>query len=316
MNILITGGAGFIGSNLIRYMLKNTSFIDKIIILDNLHSSNVIYIKDLLKYRKIKFIKGDIRDKSVLSECLNDVDVVVHLAALIDVEESFRDPFIYEDVNSRGTLSLLYSSVKNRVSKFIYASSAAVYGDIEKIPVREDECCHPISPYAVTKLLGEYYCNVYSREYGIECTVLRFFNVYGPGMAMSAYRGVIYNFLINALRGLPLTIFGSGDQMRDFIYVDDVAKSIILSMQNRIGGFQVYNVGTGIGISISSLAQMVSRIMREDIKIKYMSPRKGDIKKSVADISRISAEVGFFPSIKLSEGLIKTLEYLKNMFST
>ncbi len=316
MNILITGGAGFIGSNFIRYILRNTSFVDKIIILDNLHSSDVIYIKDLLKYNKVEFIKGDIRDNNVLNECLSKVDVVIHLAALIDVEESFRDPFTYEDVNSRSTLLLLNSSVKNKVAKFIYASSAAVYGDIEKIPLKEDDCCHPISPYAATKLIGEYYCNVYSREYGIECTVLRFFNVYGPGITMSAYRGVIYSFLVNALKGLPLIIYGSGDQVRDFIYVDDVAKSIVLSIQNKIGGFKVYNVGTGIGISILSLAQIVSDIMGENIKIKHTSPRKGDIKKSVADISRISTEIGFSTSIKLREGLIKTLKYLKKMSFT
>lgn len=313
MKILITGGAGFIGSNLTRYILRRVSFIDKIILLDNFYSGSVENIKDLLEQKKIKFIKGDIRNTAFLNNIVEDVDVVIHLAALIDVEESFKNPFLYEDINSKGTLSALDFSVRKGVDKFIYASSAAVYGDIQETPLKEDNCCHPLSPYAVTKLLGEYYCEIFSREYGVNCVALRFFNAYGPGMSTSKYAGVIYNFLINVINGVSPVIFGTGEQVRDFIYVDDLAESIVFSIKHKFKGYRVYNVGTGIGTSILTLARMILKIAGENIKVKYGPPRKGDIKISVADISRISREIGFSPSVKLEDGVLKTLNYLRGI---
>ena len=314
LNVLITGGAGFIGSNLARYMLEKTFSIDKIILLDNLYAGSVGNIKDLLKHEKIKFIKGDIRDTFLLNSILEDIDVIVHLAALVDVEESFKNPFLYEDINSKGTLSMLDFSVKKEVDKFIYASSAAVYGDIQESPVKEDNCCHPLSPYAVTKLSGEYYCKVFSDEYGVNSTILRFFNVYGPNMSTSKYTGVIYRFLINAMKDVPPIIFGTGEQVRDFIYVDDVAKSIVFSIKHGYRGYRVYNVGTGIGTSILTLAYMILKIVGRDSKVKYASPRKGDVKISIADINLISREIGFSPSVKLEDGILKTLDYLRNIY--
>jgi len=298
--ILVTGGAGFIGSHLVKELVKTGYSVR---VLDNLSNGSLENIREIIN--NVEFIKGDIRDKSVVEDALKGVDAVVHLAALIDVAESVEKPELYLDVNVNGTFNLAKASKK--VSTFIFASTCAVYGEPVKIPIGEDHPLNPKSPYAATKIAGEAFVQAYGNLYGYRPVILRFFNVYGPRQS-KAYAGVITEFVKKATRGEPPIIFGDGEQTRDFVHVKDVTKAIInaLDSDNASG---IYNIGSGVAITINDLAHLILKLAgKTNVEPVHEPPRPGDIKHSQANINRAKKELGYSPSVSLEEGIREILK--------
>ncbi len=300
VRVLVTGGAGFIGHNLALYLADRGY---DVVVYDSLErASNLGVIK--VKEKGIPVIVGDVRDEGKLKSSLRDVDVVVHAAAYVDVEESFRKPLMYFNNNVLGTFSTVKCSVESNVEFVVYLSSAAVYGEPKYLPIDEKHPLEPISPYGLSKLMGEYVLNFYSRVYGLKYAILRIFNVYGPGQTGS-YAGVVSKFIKRVKKGLSPIIYGDGFQTRDFIYVDDVSEAIRLVIEKRV--CDVFNVASGKEISINRLAEIILKISRLEIKPIYEAVRPGDIRRSVADISKIVKVLGFKPKISLESGLKKLL---------
>jgi len=249
---------------------------------------------------KARVVRGDVRDPSAVEKAARDVEGVVHLAALIDVAESVEKPDLYFDVNVRGTLNVLESVRSAEV--FVFASSAAVYGNPVKLPIAEDHPLRPLSPYGATKVAGEALVHAYADARGFRPVVLRLFNVYGPKQSR-AYAGVVTEFLRRALKGEPPLIYGDGAQSRDFVFVDDAVEYFVraLRMENVRG---VYNVGSGKAVSVLELAELVAKVLgKPELKPVHAPPRPGDIKHSVADISRAVRDFGYRPKVALEEGL-------------
>jgi UDP-glucose 4-epimerase len=240
---------------------------------------------------------------------MKGADGVVHLAALIDVEASVRDPFETHDVNVNGTLNVLREAVKAGVKRFVFASSTAVYGDANPLPLREDYPLCPISPYAASKAAAEGYCRAFNSCYGLGIVILRYFNVYGPGQRNSAYSGVVTRFLEKAFRGEPLIVYGDGGQTRDFIYVDDVVKATILALEGVGVEGETFNVCTGKPTSVNELVEVVRVIVGRDLRVVYDKPRKGDIRSNYGDPSKAEKTLGFKAKTSLKEGLEKMASY-------
>lgn len=299
MNILITGGAGFIGSNLANELSKN----NKVIVLDDLSRGK----RENLN-RKIKFIKGSITNYNLVEKLTKNIDHIFHLAALISGEESLQNPVRTVEINSLGTLNILKASLKNNVKKVIFSSSAAVYGDTNEIPTKETTNVNPLSPYAITKLDGEFYCRVY-KESGLKTCSLRYFNVYGPNQDLNSdYSAVIPVFINNVLRNKDLILYNSGKQTRDFIFVKDVVNANILAM-NKLEG--IFNVGSGKETSIKKLAETITKVTDSKSKMKNAPKKIGDAERSVSDISKIK-KFGWKPEYTLEQGLKETISYFKN----
>jgi len=299
MRVLVTGGAGFIGSHLVA-LLAERGF--KVRVLDNFSRSSV-NLEDL---GGVEVVIGDVRDYDVVSKATRGVDVVVHLAALTDASESLEIPGEYLEVNVGGTLNVCRAA--RGVKSLIYASSAAVYGEAP-VPVNEESPTRPISPYGASKLAGEAYVWAYSRVNGYKPVVLRLFNVYGPRQSRG-YAGVISEFVRRAVRGLDLIVYGDGLQTRDFIHVRDVAE-LIAGIVERGGASGVYNIGSGAPVRIIDLAHIVIRVAGSTSRIVHGPPRPGDIRYSQADISRAARELGFKPRVALEDGLRELVELEK-----
>lgn len=301
MRIFITGGAGFIGSHLTKELnLLGHSPI----IYDNLSSGKLTNLQNL----SYTFINGDIRDREFLTESIRGSEYIFHLAALTSVAESMKIPIDYIETNSFGIVNVLDAAVKAGIKKVVFASSAAVYGDSPLLPKKEDFLPDPKSPYAITKLDGEYYCKLYNDNFGVETACARFFNVFGERQdPNSAYAAAIPIFIKNAISGKPLTIFGDGTQTRDFVYVKDVAKALFFLMKNGNGTF---NVGYGLKITINDLIQTIKEKIDSRSEIKYIEERPGEIKHSYASIEKLKS-LGFKPDFSIDQGLDKTVEYFK-----
>ena len=313
MKFLVTGGAGFIGSFILKWLLTGDQHpIDKVYVIDDLSSGRIENLNPFMGDKRLVFIQDDISHEESLSRLEDKVDVIIHLAAIVNVDQSFKDPILVERVNIEGTLNVLEYAREKDVELIVFSSSASVYGEASKLPIKEEYCCNPLSPYAVSKIAGEGYCKVYSDAYDLNIVVLRLFNVYGPYPYVTEYSGVITKFIRRVLGGEPPVIYGSGEQTRDFIYIEDVCRLMSLLISGRFRGFDVFNVGTGKSISINELAKMIIQISGKDLGITYNDPRPGDIKHSVADISKLTEKLGFKPVIGLRRGLIETYEYMKN----
>ena len=295
LRVLVTGGAGFIGSHLVKALVEAGH---QVRIIDNLSTGSLENIADVLD--TIEFIRGDVRDYGAVESAVRCVDAVVHLAALIDVAESVEKPDLYFDVNVRGTYNVVKAS-KN-VSTFVFASSSAIYGEPIRVPIPEDHPLMPKSPYAASKVSCEAFVQAFANQYGFRPVILRLFNVYGPKQSR-AYAGVIIEFIRRVSRGEPPVIFGDGEQTRDFIHVSDVVEAIMLSLRSeRARG--VFNIGSGEGVTINYLARLILKLMgREDLKPIYAPPRPGDIRHSIADVSRARKELGFKPKVGLEVGI-------------
>ena len=266
--ILVTGGAGFIGSHLTLELLKRKH---SVVVFDNLCSGKISNLKEISEKNGFEFIEGDIRDESKLKAAFKGVDSVVHLAALIDITASVTDPASTNDVNVTGTLNVLQEAARCKVRKLVFASSTAVYGDTQTLPINENVNVNPISPYAASKLAGEAYCKAFTGSYNLSTVVLRFFNVYGPRSEKSPYCGVITKFLQQANKGEALKIFGDGKQTRDFINVKDIVEALILALEAHEVDGEIFNICTGIPTSINDLARAVQVATRERIE-NYSCP--------------------------------------------
>ena len=298
---LITGGAGFIGSHLAEAL----SVDNKVIILDNLRSG---YKKNLDGIEH-DFVEGSVENRRLLEDVSQGVDCIFHLAALISVPESLEKPFETVSINVDGTLNVLEAAKKNKVRKVIFASSAAVYGDDPAMPKVETMLPAPLSPYAVTKLDGEYYCSIYSGNNWVETSVLRFFNVFGARQdPASKYAAAIPIFINQALQGKAINVFGDGEQTRDFVYVKDVINALTWLLDK--GNSEVYNIsGEGI-ISINELALMINKMCKNESPVVYLPERPGDIKHSAASIDKLK-ETGFKIKYLREDSITETYKYYK-----
>jgi UDP-glucose 4-epimerase len=299
--VIVTGGAGFIGSHLTDELIRQGY---KVIVLDNLSTGRMSNIEPFLG--KAGFVQGSVTDLPLLKKLFPGIDYVFHQAAIPSVPRSVRNPRASHNANITGTLNVLLAARDNGVKKVVYASSSSVYGESETLPKIEDMIPNPQSPYAVTKLAGEYYCKVFQEIYGLNTASLRYFNVYGPRQDPdSPYAAVIPIFFSSALAGKPPVIFGDGEQSRDFTFVKDVAEANILAAETQASG--VINIGSSKRVTINHLARLIIELVGNTaIKPVYKDPRPGDIVHSLADISK-AASFGYQPKYSLEEGLKETL---------
>lgn len=302
--VLVTGGAGFIGSHVVDRLVNEGYAIR---VLDNLSTGKLDNIQSHLRSGKVDFVKGDIRNVLKVSESLDGVSYVIHMAALVSVPLSIENPNSTFDINLLGTLNLLRSSIAKCIDKFVFISSCAVCGDPESLPVTEQARPNPISPYAESKLIGERYCLGFSERQLLQSVVLRFFNVYGPRQGINDYSGVITRFIDRCKHGLPLTIYDDGSQTRDFVNVRDVAEAVLASIKCKTDG-EVFNIGSGKPTSISALAKTIIRLTGKETRVYYEKPRAGDIKDSYADITKAKTLLGYTPKVSLKDGLQALLE--------
>ncbi|MCW3995877.1 MAG: SDR family NAD(P)-dependent oxidoreductase [Candidatus Bathyarchaeota archaeon] len=298
--ILVTGGAGFIGSHVVDRLVDNEYDVR---IFDNLSTGKTENIQKHITKGKAELIKGDIRDTLAVEKSVKDVDVIIHMAALVSVPLSIENPNLTFDINLLGTLNLLRASVKNQIDKFIYISTCAVCGNPEMLPVTEQTPTNPISTYAESKLIGERYCFGFSDRLLLKTIILRFFNVYGLRQTMNDYSGVITRFIERCIQKKPLIIYGDGSQTRDFVNVMDVAEAVLASVRSRAGEGEVFNIASGKPTSINELAKTLLELTGTDLEVIYESPRTGDIKDSYADISKAKKLLGYKPKVSLPDGL-------------
>jgi UDP-glucose 4-epimerase len=298
--VLVTGGAGFIGSHLVDRLVDEGYDVR---VIDNLYSGKLENIEHHIKSGKVDFVKGDIRDASLVKISLAGVEAVFHLAAIISVPFSVSNPQLTLDVNLAGTTNLLNACSKKNIDKFVFVSSCAVFGDTKILPVNENASTNPISPYAESKLLAERDCLNFQQKGLLQSVVLRFFNVYGPRQGMNEYSGVITRFINRAKQKQPLTIYGDGSQTRDFVNVKDIVQALYACMKNKSANGEVFNIGSGNPTSITELAKTVLEITGQNLKIRYELARAGDIKDSYADISKAKRFLSYEPKVTLRDGL-------------
>lgn len=299
--VLVTGGAGFIGSHVVD-RLVSTEY--EILVIDNLFTGKIENLQPHIKKGRINFLRGDIRDGSFVQDSVQGVDAIIHLAAIASVPFSVENPVLTNEVNVNGTLNLLRAAVKNDVKKFLFVSSCAVYGDPKYLPIDEKHSLQPLSPYAASKVAVEYYCRAFTRTYGLETVILRLFNVYGSRQREDdSYSGVITVFMKKLIREEPLTVYGDGEQTRDFVHVNDVSEAVLLALEHKSGDNEVFNVGSGRETSVNRLAELLIKISGRKPEVVYEEARPGDVKRSCADIGKIRKVLGFKPKNSLEFGL-------------
>lgn len=311
--ILITGGAGFIGSNLVDTLVSLGH--PNIRVIDNLETGDIKNIQSHIDTNKIEFIQGDIRSLTDCKNATKDCDIVLHQAALGSVPRSIENPINTHITNVDGFINMLEACRKNKVSRFVYASSSSVYGDDASLPKKEEVTGNPLSPYAVSKKANELYAKVYSELYGMEIIGLRYFNVFGPKQNPNgAYAAVIPIFINHLLHQKVCTIFGDGNNKRDFTYVNNVVQANLLaaSSTNRLAFNQVYNVAYGATETVSALYAIIKQKLNSSLDPIYSAPRVGEITNSFADISKIKNALGYIPEISLEEGIDRALEWYKH----
>ena len=304
---LVTGGAGFIGSHLVEELVKQGQ---RVRVIDNLSTGKR---KNIEPFRgKIEFIDGDIRDLGLVRKAMDGVDYVLHQAAVPSVPRSVKDPLTTNAANVDGTLNILIAARDADVKRVVYASSSSVYGDTPTLPKQEGMKPQPRSPYAVSKLAGELYCQAFYHVYGLETVALRYFNVFGPRQdPESQYAAVVPKFITALLRGEPPTIFGDGEQSRDFTYVDNVVAANLLAAKASGVAGEVFNIACGERITINELARMLTEIIGVNIEPEYTPPRPGDVLHSLADISKAQKLLGYKIKVDFERGLQKTVEWYR-----
>lgn len=307
MRALVTGGAGFIGSHLVVRLVAEGHAVTAY---DNLSSgkrSNLAEVDG-----KVELVEADVRDAPQLAFYVAKADVVFHEAAVVSVPYSVEHPQETHDVNLQGTLNVLEAARRFDVKRVVFACSAAVYGEDPTVPKLETMAPSPVSPYGVEKIASEYYLHAYHRLFGIETVALRYFNVFGPRQDPSSpYSGVISIFVDRALRGAPVTIFGDGEQFRDFVYVANVVQANMLAATREGVGGRCFNVGCGRATSLNALAEMLGRSVGKKLDVSYGPVRSGDVRASLADISRAQRELGYEPTIGVEEGLVRLLDHVR-----
>lgn len=309
MEYLVTGGAGFIGSNAVRYLAGRKK---KVRVLDNLSTGRLENIADLLD--NIEFINGDLRDEKTVRQSVRGIKIVFHFGALPSVARSVEDPLTSNQTNVCGTLKLLIAARDAGVKRLVYSSSSSVYGNTKTLPKKEDMVPMPLSPYAVQKLTGEYYCRIFYHLYGLKTFSLRYFNVFGPRQNPKSQYSAVIPLFIDALRqGKAPVIHGDGKQTRDFTFVDDVIRANLCCCKapEKACG-EVFNIARCDRISINNLADEIMKIMGTKTVPVHTGPRAGDVRDSQGDPAKARALLGWQSNIDLEEGLQKTVDfYLK-----
>ena len=304
MKVVVTGGAGFIGSNLAEELLKK----HEVTVIDNLSTGRIENLDQIMD--KINFIEGSITNLDLLKEAFSGSDTVFHEAAIPSVQRSVDNPIASNEANVEGTLKVLVAARDCGVRKVVYASSSSAYGNTPTLPKIEDMKPNPRSPYAVSKLAGEYYCRVFSEVYGLKTACLRYFNVYGPRQnPHSEYAAVIPRFVTRILAHEPPVIYGDGGQTRDFTFVKDVVKANILAGESDAEG--VFNIACGKRVSLNELAGKIMEITGIKVEMSYEGARPGDVRDSLADISSAGDKLGYKPGFELDSGLRETVEWFR-----
>jgi nucleoside-diphosphate-sugar epimerase len=308
---LVTGGAGFIGSHLVEY-LQNRG--ERVRVLDNFSTGKMENVEPFLEH--VDLVKGDVRDRKACEEAVKGIDCIFHQAAVCSVPRSIEDPMATNETNVDGTLNLLIAAKEARVKRFICASSSSVYGDSDVLPKVETMNTNPSSPYGVTKHVQENYCRIFFKIYGVQTVCLRYFNVYGPRQdPYSPYAAVIPSFIKSLLRDESPTIYGDGEQTRDFTFVSDCIQANwkACHVQGIAGG--VFNIATGKRIAINQLYRELVKLLGKEVSPIHASPRDGDIRHSLADITMAKAKMGYSPRFTVEAGLKKSLPWYRSYFS-
>ncbi|XZE44888.1 SDR family oxidoreductase [Pirellulaceae bacterium SH467] len=304
---LVTGGAGFIGSHIVHGLVDAGHSVR---VLDNLGTGSLKNLEAVSD--RVEFVKGSVTDPIAAQEALSGIERVFHQAALASVPLSLEKPLDTHDACATGTLNMLHWSVKAKVKRFVYAASSSAYGDQPTSSKRETDLPMPLSPYAVAKLTGEYYCQAYYHSFGLETVGIRYFNVYGPRQdPNSPYSAVIPLFVSRILQGQPALIYGDGLQSRDFTYVANVVHGNLLAAERPNIGGRVINVADGRQTTLLQLLDFLGEMLRCRPKIEFMPPRIGDVRESLADITLARRLLGYEPQIGLEEGLRKTIDYYR-----
>jgi UDP-glucose 4-epimerase len=304
MRVLVTGGAGFIGSHLAERLLERG---DEVRILDSFATGrreNLAHLPDA------ELVEGDVQSFERAHHAVRGCDAVLHEAALPSVPRSIQDPLTTNAVNVTGTLNVLLAARDAGVRRVVYASSSSVYGSNEQLPKREDQTVAPISPYAVSKLAGEGFCRAFSTIYGLECVSLRYFNVFGPRQDPSSqYSAVIPKFIAAALERRRPVVFGDGEQSRDFTFIDNVVEVNLLALDSSAGAGEVFNAAVGERVSLNDVLRMLSELSGVDLEPDYQTGRPGEVRHSLADISRARETFGYSAAVPFEEGLKRTFEH-------
>ena len=313
MKILVTGGAGFIGANLVKHLL-GLDKVEKVRVLDNLATGSLKNITEFEIDKKFEFVQGDIRDCEACLQACQGIDAITHQAALGSVPRSINDPLTTNNVNITGTLNIFTAAKEQGVKRVVYAASSSTYGDHPGLPKVEAVIGNPLSPYAVTKYVNELYAKVYADVYGLELIGLRYFNVFGPKQnPQGAYAAVIPLFVQAVLNNEPPLINGDGSHSRDFTFVNNAVQANVLALftQNKEAINQVYNIAFGVQTSLGELFEMIKEIAGSDLAPKYGPERKGDVKHSLADISKAKTLLGYQPQVAIKEGMKETFEWYR-----
>jgi nucleoside-diphosphate-sugar epimerase len=310
MRYLVTGGAGFIGSNIVDELVRRGH---RVVVLDNLSTGkeeNLASVRD-----KIELNTGSVRDLAAVQAACQGADYVIHLAARTSVPRSVEDPLDTNHTNIDGTLNVLVAARDAKVRRFVYAASSSAYGETPTLPKTETMQPAPISPYGVTKYVGELYAQVFGRVYGLENASLRYFNVFGPRQdPTSQYSGVLSRCMLTVIEGKPPVIYGDGEQSRDFTYVENVVDETLRACEATGASGQVFNAGTGKRITLNEVLKMLERVTGKKIQAKYEPARSGDILHSQADISLAKKVLGYEPRVGFEEGLKRTWEWYSAAF--
>ena len=306
-NVLVTGGAGFIGSHIVEALVRRG---DRVRVVDDLSTGDE---KNLAAVgSKIEFLRGNLCDESIASAAVRDMEIVFHEAALASVPRSVERPLDTHANCTTATLMILDQARRAKVRRFVYAASSSAYGNLPKPAKQETDPCQPLSPYAAAKLAGEMYCQSFYQSYGLETVCLRYFNVFGPRQdPNSPYSAVIPLFISKMIKGIPPTVYGDGEQSRDFVYIQNVVDVNLLAAQAKAAPGKVFNVGCGTSFNLLQLIAGLNRILGIDLKPKFEAARPGDVRDSLADISAARSVLGYVPQIDLEQGLQRTVEYFR-----
>ena len=307
MRYLVTGGGGFIGSNTVDELVRRGHGV---VVLDDLSSGKEENLADVRT--KITFMKGSITDVETVQKAMHQAEYVIHLAARTSVPRSVKDPIDTNRINVEGTLNVLVAARDNRVKRVVFAASSSAYGETPTLPKKESMQPLPISPYGVSKYVGELYAQAFGRCYGLENVCLRYFNIFGPRQDPdSPYSGVLSRFTNAFLQGEPPVVFGDGEQSRDFTYVDNAVQANVLACEAPAASGYVFNIGTGDRYTLNETLEILRRLSGKRVQAKYEPPREGDIRDSQADITAARDVLGYDPAVRFEEGLEKTYEWYR-----
>ncbi len=312
-SFLVTGGAGFIGSHIVEYLISNNA--GKVVVLDNLATGNKNNIEAFLNLSNFSFIEGDIRNLEDCKKACKGIDFISHQAALGSVPRSIENPMATHEVNATGFINVLLAAKENKVKRIVYASSSSVYGDLNESPKKEERIGKPLSPYAVSKLVNEQYAAIFSSTYNMEIIGLRYFNIFGPRQNPNGpYAAAIPLFIESLMQNKKVFINGDGNQSRDFTYVKNAVQANIKALfsKSSTNSHQVFNIAYGSSISVNDMYSKIKNILNSNLLAEHRDERFGDVKNSMADISKAKSSIGYTPEFSFDEGLTQTINWFKN----